>query len=133
MVRFTSGVQSNTIRFLGKTGFFGLPEVPGSTAFWDRALFRVGVPVALADDLLVDQQVIALPEDVGQQSAVAVPAGRHGLDLQTDPERREPSASAGTAACRRYTLSSPCGGRFPRTSPIISSKSREHPPGVTRL
>src|SRR5271166_1577028 len=37
MVRFTSGVQSNTIRFLGKTGFFGLPEVPGSTAFWDRA------------------------------------------------------------------------------------------------
>src|SRR3974377_1572640 len=38
MVRFTSGVQSNTIRFLGKTGFFGLPEVPGSTAFWDQAL-----------------------------------------------------------------------------------------------
>src|SRR5271157_115792 len=40
MVRFTSGVQSNTIRFLGKTGFFGLPEVPGSTAFWDRALWN---------------------------------------------------------------------------------------------
>jgi hypothetical protein len=50
-----------------------------------------------------------------------------------DPERRERSASAGTAACRRYTISRPCGGRFPRTSPIISSKSREHPPGVTRL
>jgi hypothetical protein len=26
-----------------------------------------------------------------------------------------------------------CGGGFPRTSPIISSKSREHPSGLTRL
>src|SRR5271166_2770872 len=41
VVRFTSGVQSNTIRFLGKTGVFGLPEVPGSTAFWDRAQWPV--------------------------------------------------------------------------------------------
>ena len=38
LVRSTSGVQRNTIRFPGKSGLFRLPEVPGPTAFWDRAL-----------------------------------------------------------------------------------------------
>ena len=37
LVRSTSGVQRNTIRFPGKSGLFRLPEVPGPTAFWDRA------------------------------------------------------------------------------------------------
>jgi hypothetical protein len=69
----------------------------------------------------------ALPGATGASSTSGFTRSNH------DPERRERSASAGTAACRRYTLSRPCGGRFPRASPIISSKSREHPPGVTRL
>ena len=38
LVRSTSGVQSYTIRFPGKSGLSRLPEVPGPTAFWDRAL-----------------------------------------------------------------------------------------------
>jgi len=37
LVRSTSGVQSHTIRFPGKSGLFGLPKVPEPTAFWDRA------------------------------------------------------------------------------------------------
>ena len=41
LVRSTSGVQRNTIRFPGKSGLFRLPEVPGPTAFWDRALWKV--------------------------------------------------------------------------------------------
>ena len=36
-VRSTSGVQSNTIRFLGESAFFSLPEVAGPTAIWDRS------------------------------------------------------------------------------------------------
>ena len=39
LVRSTSGVQRNTIRFPGKSGLFRLPEVPGPTAFWDRARY----------------------------------------------------------------------------------------------
>ena len=40
--------------------------------------------VALPNYLLVDQQVIALTKDVGQQPAVPIPASRNGLDFQPD-------------------------------------------------
>ena len=52
---------------------------------WIERIFDVGVAVALPDYLLLDEQVVSFPEDVGQQSAIPVMAGRHGLDLQTDP------------------------------------------------
>ncbi len=38
LVRSTSGIQCNTIRFPGKSGLFRLPEVQGPTAFWDQIL-----------------------------------------------------------------------------------------------
>ena len=50
----------------------------------ERWIFDVGVPVALSDDFLVDQQVVAHPEDVGQQPAVPIPGSRNGLDFQPD-------------------------------------------------
>src|SRR5208337_3185267 len=46
LVRSTSGVQSYTIRFPGKSGLSRLPEVPGPTAFWDRAPSSEGWEVA---------------------------------------------------------------------------------------
>ena len=47
-------------------------------------VLRVGVPVSLPDDLFVDQQVVALAEDIGQKPAVLVLARRDGLDFQPD-------------------------------------------------
>ena len=49
-----------------------------------EGVLDIGMPVAMADNLLVDQQVIALTKDVGQQPAVPIPASRNGLDFQPD-------------------------------------------------
>ena len=62
---------------------FRCPELlhPGRVEW----VLDVGVPISLLDDLLVDQQVVALPENERQQPAVSIPAGRASLDFQPDP------------------------------------------------
>jgi len=42
----------------------------------------VALPIPLPDDLVVDEWVVALTEDKGQQPAIPVLAGPAGLDLQ---------------------------------------------------
>ena len=63
----------------------GCPELlhPGRV----ERILDIGMPVALPDDLLVDQQVVALAEDVGQQPAVPVPAVTKPVKLElSEPE-----------------------------------------------
>jgi len=83
------------------------PSAPG------RKVLRICVPVALPDDLLVDQQVVALAEDVGLQPAIPVPAGRAGLDFQ--PHALAPE-QAGRERERGHSQSSPVTGQ---TNPYL--------------
>src|SRR5271166_3112853 len=69
--------------FVLHCGFLGLPEFVHFA--WVERILRVSVPIALADDFLVNQQVVALAEDLRQKPAVLIPARRAGLDLQPDP------------------------------------------------
>ena len=90
-----------------------------STNWTAKWVLSRGVPEPWADDLLVDQQVIALPGDVVNKRRWQ--SWLVGTVLTPDgPGTSRAVGLLAAAACRRHTLSSPCGWRFPRTSPIIS-------------